>query len=337
MNLRIYRNLLGIVLITLLVTCSAFAQKTAPGGRPGNGRASRPVVLQTQIRFDSRQVRPESVISIPLWLEFPNRRRSRDSQANISNLNAEITYDPSVLKPDAKVIAGDLLEGVMFTANTEKAGIIRIAFAAKDGIKTSGTLAKFTFRVIGKPGKQSPLSIKITTVNDDEGNTPNVMEVDGAIRIIQAGKLGDINGNGIIDAGDALVALKMSVGLVAEDRILDVDKRDGVTSSDARMLLRMAVGETITVIEDDDHRLDPKNDPDNERVIIVKPDEPELSPYDEYIKAYNRLTSLMAAGKGNTPEAKEAYEAYRVAKKTYEEALKNAPPLPPVDDEPPHK
>lgn len=42
--------------------------------------------------------------------------------------------------------------------------------------------------------------------------------------------------------------------------------------------------------------------------------------YQAYIEAYNAFTSLMAAGRGDTPEGHAAYEAYRAARKTYDEA-----------------
>jgi hypothetical protein len=43
--------------------------------------------------------------------------------------------------------------------------------------------------------------------------------------------------------------------------------------------------------------------------------------YQAYIAAYNRLTSLMAKGMGNTPVAQQAYQAYKKFKQCYEKAL----------------
>lgn len=45
--------------------------------------------------------------------------------------------------------------------------------------------------------------------------------------------------------------------------------------------------------------------------------------YQRYIAAYNRLTFLMSQGKGNTPDAKNAYQAYQQAKRQYEEFIAN--------------
>ena len=53
---------------------------------------------------------------------------------------------------------------------------------------------------------------------------------------------GDANGNGVLDAGDALDALKMSVGLIPLKMVCDVDSDGQVTSTDARLILQKVVG-----------------------------------------------------------------------------------------------
>ena len=50
----------------------------------------------------------------------------------------------------------------------------------------------------------------------------------------------------------------------------------------------------------------------------TKKDLTKKQAYQTYIKAYNRLTKLMAAGKGDTPEAQKAYAEYKKAKDAYE-------------------
>ncbi len=44
--------------------------------------------------------------------------------------------------------------------------------------------------------------------------------------------------------------------------------------------------------------------------------------YQEYIEAYNKLTDLMSQGKGDTPEAQEAYQEYKEKKQAYEDSIK---------------
>lgn len=57
---------------------------------------------------------------------------------------------------------------------------------------------------------------------------------------------GDINGNSVIEAADARLVLRYSVGLEEFDEaqllLADVDKKDGITAYDARTILRMSVG-----------------------------------------------------------------------------------------------
>ena len=58
--------------------------------------------------------------------------------------------------------------------------------------------------------------------------------------------LGDIDENGAIDAADARIILRASVGLEEITVSLvsrgDIDKDNELTSSDARTILRVAVG-----------------------------------------------------------------------------------------------
>lgn len=68
---------------------------------------------------------------------------------------------------------------------------------------------------------------------------------------------GDINGNSVIEAADARLVLRHSVGLEEFDEaqlfLADVDKKDGITASDARTVLRMSVGlEEFVYISDKD-------------------------------------------------------------------------------------
>jgi len=50
--------------------------------------------------------------------------------------------------------------------------------------------------------------------------------------------------------------------------------------------------------------------------------EPATTAYQEYIVAYNKLTDLMSEGKGDTPEAQQAYKEYKTAKERYEQIAK---------------
>lgn len=286
-------------------------------------------------------MRSDASVTVPIWLEFPKYfpRTQEGGRVNVANLNVEIEYDPSVVKPAGDVISGNLLGSAIFQANTAKAGVIKIGFAAKQGVRINGTLAQIPFQVVGQPGQQSPLTVKITTVNDDKGRTPAVVAINGSIQIINASVIGDINGNGIVDAGDALAALKMSVDLREEDLILNVDKQNGVTSNDARLLLRMVVQGNATTPGTAGSGGGPTRTgsatPSNSSAGGGNVTSPSTKTpksvsarraYQAYISAYNRMTSLMAKGKGDTPAAQRAYREYKKAKDKYEAGIKDVGP-----------
>jgi thiol-disulfide isomerase/thioredoxin len=54
--------------------------------------------------------------------------------------------------------------------------------------------------------------------------------------------LGDVNSDGVLDSTDALIVLRMSLGIVDPDPIGDVNGDGGVDSQDALLLLRMSLG-----------------------------------------------------------------------------------------------
>jgi hypothetical protein len=53
---------------------------------------------------------------------------------------------------------------------------------------------------------------------------------------------GDVDGNGAVQASDALVVLRASVGAQPCDCACDVNRTNGVTAADALLLLRVALG-----------------------------------------------------------------------------------------------
>ena len=205
----------------------------------------KPGVSGLRVRADHREAEPKATVTVPVWLDFPKTfSRTGGGRVNVANLNVEISYNPRVVRPLGKVTKGNLMNNCIFQTNNAKSGVIKIGFATKGRVQTTGTLAQIPFQVIGQAGQVSPLSVRITTINDDKGRVPRATVSHGSIKILNAALPGDINDNGFIDAGDALCALKMSVDLMKENLILNVDKQNGVTSNDARLLLKMAAKNT---------------------------------------------------------------------------------------------
>lgn len=288
-----------------------------------------PAAEALQVRADHKQVQKGDTFYLPIWLDFPQTfSRARDGRINAANLNVEISYDPNVLKAGPKIMPGNVLGGALFQSNPGQPGVIKLGFATQKGIQNSGTLAQLSFQAIGQPGQRSPITVRITTANDDQGRTPPTKAVHGYVEIVKEGVTGDINGNGAVDAGDALAALKMSVGLTPQNMILNVDKKDEVTSNDARLLLQMAVqGGTITTPPPRVHTPPPRQPAVDTPAVTTAHTADARRAYQGYIAAYNKMTSLMAKGQADSPAGKSAYAAYQKAKDKYEAAIKTQSPV----------
>ncbi len=204
---------------------------TRPGGT--GTPTVRPVVPGAGmiLKADRRAVKAGGTVTVPIWL-----LKARD----VGNLDFTVAYDPAVLRPAGKAIKGNLLDAALFESNTAESGLIRIGFAARKGINGDGTVAQIRFQAVGPPGRRAPLRLAVTTINSSTGARLQIATVDGEIQTLTAdGRLpGDANGNGQLDLADALAALKMSVKLIAEDLVCDMDADRSVTSNDARILFQ---------------------------------------------------------------------------------------------------
>jgi hypothetical protein len=131
--------------------------------------------------------------------------------ADIAGGSITIEFDPSTVTVDS-VTAGDFSTPTVNIDNT--AGTVKMAVAKLDAVGTnSATFANvvFTGEVMGS----SLLDIKDSVLNDATGKLSTPMEDDGKITVCSCvgGLNGDLNGNGILDTGDATLLLRKVVGL----------------------------------------------------------------------------------------------------------------------------
>ena len=193
---------------------------------PGTGAIPAPVLIA-----ESRTVLPGGTVQVPILL---------NKAENVGNMDFTLTYDPTVVQA-YKVTKGSLLAGGTLAGNLEESGIIRFGFATAAGISGSGSIATVEFRVVGAEGDSSPLSFSNVLAND--ATTGAELTIDLVHGILTIGKQisGDGNGDGKITELDALLALKMSVGLLPIDLKMDMNDDAQVTSADARIILVWAV------------------------------------------------------------------------------------------------
>ena len=92
---------------------------------------------------------------------------------------------------------------------------------------------------------------QITTLNhitwsaEDEQAIVSETYLAGVYEFLEMAPLGDVNGDGILSSVDALMALQMSAGNIAENPAADVSGDGSVTSLDALMILQASVGAIV--------------------------------------------------------------------------------------------
>lgn len=143
----------------------SFTLKLCAGGSSFTGMA---------LEAPRRLALPDSVLLIPISLQ---------KAANIANLNFDLEYDPAVIKVEGKPGKGNLLDNALFSANPATAGLLHTGFAQTSGLSGNGTVLNISFRITGKPGDKSPLSLRVTTINDPSGAVLNIAQISGEIEV----------------------------------------------------------------------------------------------------------------------------------------------------------
>lgn len=185
------------------------------------------------IAFESRTTPMGSTVQIPITLKGVND--------TIGNMDLTLQYDPAVL--DAKeVMNGPLTQSAIFDSNVV-AGDIKVSLASTEGFSGNGVIAYVKFNVTGAAGSSSALKITSVSANNADDMQPiTISAKDGLFKVISATEgSGDADGDGAYSAMDALAALQMSVGKMAKQSFMDMNKDGEITSLDARMILQLAV------------------------------------------------------------------------------------------------
>lgn len=205
---------------------------TPPGVFPNPEPA--PVSTLT-LQAGQRQGTPGELVWVPVWLVD-----ARD----VANVIFELAYDPAVATPEGEVAVGNLLTGATFSATTAQSGTVLVGFAGDPEVAGSGTVAWIPFRITGAAGTRSELTVTVTTASDADGEAVTVQRIDGELVAEDDAGLvtGDCNGDGLLNEHDALCALQMSVRLIPERAVLDLDASNVVDSRDAVLILKQVLG-----------------------------------------------------------------------------------------------
>ena len=157
---------------------------------------------------------------------------------DIGGLAFSLGYDPTMLEVTG-VEQGSRLAGATFTYSAQDPGVIRFGFAAEEPITGDGSAAVVVFKVIAEREGVSLLSLTRSLVSDSYSRPLSIQLSDGELTI-GTRVAGDGDGDGMVTALDALIAMKMAHQLMQVDLALDMDGDGSVTADDARQILAMA-------------------------------------------------------------------------------------------------
>ena len=182
-----------------------------------------------RLRIDSRLGPPGAKVLVPVHLE---------NGQQVSSIGFNVNYDPSVAHV-VNVHRGSRMSPTAFSFNAAVPGLVRIGSAGHSEAKGDGSAAVIEFMILGERGRYTDITISDMEVTDAAGE-PRSIEVHSGMLKVDSTVVGDGNGDGRISPLDALIAMKMFVGLASEDLVLDVNRDGRVTPGDAVEILKLA-------------------------------------------------------------------------------------------------
>ena len=209
---------------------------TVAGGgvSPGTGTTTQPTKKGctgsgTSIYVDDRTMNPGQEVVIPIMMCNAN---------DIANMDLSVGYDNSALQfKDA--VKGSLNSNVLFESNNV-GSTVKIAFAGKSGFSGSGSIAVLTFKVTGRNGASSPITVTVGSASTSGGKSVTIPVNNGNV-VIGNTNPNNPGGRDKVTSLDALIALQISVGKRVNDSNYDLTKDGTVNSNDAREILKLAV------------------------------------------------------------------------------------------------
>ena len=156
----------------------------------------------------------------------------------INSLEFSLFFNPSIAEI-VNVHQGSRTSTTSFSYNPKTPGVIRFGTTAARDVNADGSAAVVEFKIIGERGSSSPITLSDSAAGDSRGRLRTINLVPGRLAVDYPIS-GDGNGDGNITAIDALIALRMFVGLAEEDLSMDVNNDGHITPDDARQLLAMA-------------------------------------------------------------------------------------------------
>ncbi|MGC8833393.1 MAG: dockerin type I domain-containing protein [Armatimonadota bacterium] len=158
---------------------------------------------------------------------------------------------PVLVQPgtqEAKIQLGPMVpSGVVATASARSGGQVMVGIAGVTGFSGPGVMVVIPLQIPTNavPRTSYELQLRDVLLYDESGRQISVTLKNGTLTI--AGLMdGDVTGDGVVDIRDALLALKMALGLAlyTTDQLAaaDLNKDGRITVVDVQAILRLALG-----------------------------------------------------------------------------------------------
>lgn len=167
----------------------------------------------------------------------------------ISFASLTVAYDPAVLQP-LSVTNGAVFDSVLGSIEAGD-NVVKLCFTSEDNVTADGALAYIRFQVVGDLSGQTPVTVRYfpDEIRNAASEPVAFNLLDGMIDVDNEPSenvMGDVDGNGLINAADAVLVLRHDAGLILltaqQLAVADVSQDGVVNASDAVQILRFDAG-----------------------------------------------------------------------------------------------
>ena len=170
-----------------------------------------------------------------------------ESTTDVAALKFTLDYGPDLSLTDEGISSGGIYKRPLIEAFFAPPGKVTIGVASTSSAKGPGAAVRLMFSIPlnVKPGVVIPLRLSGAEGYDHAANPIGLTLADGSIRVLDA-VAGDLNGDGRVDLRDAVLALRIGVGLLAptplQTAVGDLSSNGKLDLRDATLILRQAIG-----------------------------------------------------------------------------------------------
>ncbi|MBD3184031.1 T9SS type A sorting domain-containing protein [Candidatus Poribacteria bacterium] len=166
----------------------------------------------------------------------------------VAGADIEVSYNSSILTV-GEIKSTTLSNGMSLVSNTNTPGTIIIRLAGTSSISSGdGALVDITFTISAgaSVGTETPVTFQSAEAYNAEALNLNITTQNGKVKIEQLCVKGDVNGDGYVRSNDAILALRISAGLLTPtaQQLCAADMNDdgNVRSNDCILILRKSAG-----------------------------------------------------------------------------------------------